>query len=110
MRLLPILQCFSFEVMNNIRTLERLRPRWMNTVGSLHATQALVRSVCSTCGEEFREETADLVARYGSTAALVGKRERCRLVGCDGSVTFKAARRYGQPFIALTDFVPKETT
>lgn len=34
---------------------------------------------------------------------LIGKQERCRLVGCDGSVTFKAARRYGQPFIALVD-------
>lgn len=92
--------------MSNIRTLERLRPRWMNTAGSLHTTHALVRSVCSTCGEEFREETADLVARYGPTAVLVGKRERCRLVGCDGSVTFKAARRYGQPFVALIDVTP----
>ena len=96
--------------MNNTRTLERLRPRWMNTAGSLHTTHALVRSVCSTCGEEFREETADLVARYGPTAVLVGKRERCRLVGCDGSVTFKAARRYGLPFIALVDEMLERNT
>lgn len=88
--------------------LEHFRPRWMSTAGSLHATHALVRSVCSTCGEQFREETADLVARYGSTAVLIGKRERCRLVGCDGSVTFKAARQYGQPFIALVDVKASE--
>lgn len=105
MPLLPILQSFSFEVVSNIRTLERLRPHWMNTAGSLHATHALVRSVCSTCGEEFREETANLVARYGPTTVLVGKRERCRLVGCDGSVTFKAAHRYGQSFVALVDLI-----
>lgn len=96
--------------MANIQSIERLRPQWMTTAGALHSTHALVRSVCSTCGEEFREETADLVARYGSSAVLVGKRERCRLVGCDGSVTFKATRRYSQPFIALMDVVPKETT
>lgn len=75
----------------------------MSTAGALHNTHALVRSVCSTCGEEFREETIDLVARYGSTGSIINRRERCRLVSCDGSVTFKAARTYGQPFIALTD-------
>jgi hypothetical protein len=89
--------------MDDTKTLERIRPRWMNTAGALHATHALVRSVCSKCGEEFREETADLVARYGSTAVMIGKRERCRLVGCDGSVSFKAARRYGLPFVPLLD-------
>lgn len=94
--------------MSNAAKIERFRPRWMNTAGALHATHALVRSVCSNCGEEFREETSDLVARYGSTAVLIGKRERCRLVGCDGSVTFKAARRYGQPFIALVDLTSCE--
>lgn len=89
--------------MTEISTIERLRPQWMNTAGALHKTHALVRSVCSTCGTEFREDTRDLVGRYGEAGSLIGRRERCRHVGCDGTMTFKASRTYGQPFTPLFD-------
>ncbi len=91
--------------MTQISTIERLRPQWMKTAGALHKTHALVRSVCSTCGTEFREDTRDLVGRYGVAGSLIGRRERCRHVGCDGSMTFKASRTYGQPFTALFDVI-----
>lgn len=89
---------------NNVTTEpDRLLPHWMTTIGSIHRMNALLRSECSVCKSTFRENPAALSALHGPRFCLVGYRDRCRMVACEGSVRFKVSRTYGREWTNLGD-------
>jgi len=47
--------------------------------------QIQVRTQCRRCGALMRADLDELVARYGGSASLVDRQERCRMVACDGA-------------------------
>jgi hypothetical protein len=79
----------------------KLIPRWMRSIGSIFSSNAQLRSECMKCGTVLREDPAALSARHGLGTNFIGRRERCRVVGCSGVVRFWAARTYGQAWTAL---------
>lgn len=85
-------------------TATRLLPLWAVSVGAIARSNGLLRSQCATCGTEFREDAALLSAGYGATYSLAGRKQRCRKVACNGSVTFKVARSYGRQWIDLAQY------
>src|SRR3546814_18418445 len=63
--------------------------------------QILVRTQCRRCGALMRADLDELVARYGGSASLIDRPERCRMVACDGATFYLAAQRYGGPWRVL---------
>jgi hypothetical protein len=80
---------------------KKLLPRWMTTIGSIHRMNALLRSECSVCKSTFRENPAALAALHGPNWSIVGYRDRCRMVACEGLVRFKVSRTYGREWTNL---------
>ncbi|WP_189338631.1 hypothetical protein [Sphingobium sp. SCG-1] len=81
-----------------------LWPRWTSSVGAMQRLQIQVRTQCRRCGALMRAELDELVARYGGSASLVDRQERCRMVACDGAAFYLAARHYGGSWhILLSD-------
>lgn len=65
--------------------------------------QIQVRTQCRRCGALMRADLDELVARYGGSASLIDRQERCRMVACDGATFYLVARRYGDPWRILLD-------
>src|SRR3546814_4516789 len=80
-----------------------LWPRWTSSVGGMQRLQILVRTQCRRCGALMRADLDELVARYGGSASLIDRQERCRMVACDGATFYLAAQRYGGPWRVLLD-------
>ena len=58
----------------------------------------------------MRVDPVDLVARHGAGWSLIDAQERCRMVACDGAVSYLASRTYGAPWrVLLGDEALKET-
>ena len=57
--------------------------------------QIQVRTQCRRCGALMRADLDELAGRYGGSASLVDRQERCRMVACDGAAFYLAARQYG---------------
>src|SRR3546814_14072250 len=51
----------------------------------------------------MRADLDELVARYGGSASLIDRQERCRMVACDGATFYLAAQRYGGTWRVLLD-------
>ncbi|NMN07655.1 MULTISPECIES: hypothetical protein [unclassified Novosphingobium] len=81
--------------------IERIFPRWAQTLGALHHSNALVRSQCRCCGVQLRVDTEALALKHGATASLIDRSDRCSLVACSGSVFYLAARTYGRQWLSL---------
>lgn len=82
-------------------TVERLFPRWAQTLGALHRSNALVRSQCRCCGVQLRVDTEALALKHGPTASLIDRSDRCSMVACAGSVFYLASRTYGRAWLTL---------
>src|SRR3546814_9693410 len=67
---------------------------WTSSVGGMQRLQILVRTQCRRCGALMRADLDELVARYGGSASLIDRQERCRMVACDGATFYLAAQRY----------------
>ncbi|WP_323810659.1 hypothetical protein [Sphingobium baderi] len=80
-----------------------LWPRWTSSVGAMQQLQIQVRTQCRRCGALMRADLDELVARYGGSASLIDRQERCRMVACDGATFYLAARRYDGPWRILLD-------
>lgn len=80
-----------------------LWPRWTSSVGGMQRLQIQVRTQCCRCGALMRADLDELVVRYGGSASLIDRQERCRMVACDGATFYLAARRYGGPWRILLD-------
>ena len=80
-----------------------LWPRWTSSVGEMRRLQIQVRTQCRRCGALMRTDLDELLARYGGSASLIDRQERCRMVACDGATFYLAARRYGGPWQILLD-------
>jgi hypothetical protein len=80
---------------------ETLLPRWTRTVSAMSRGQALVRSQCRVCGIQMREDPAALALQHGPLASLVDRSDRCRIVACEGTIFYLAARTYGRAWILL---------
>jgi hypothetical protein len=80
-----------------------LWPRWTSSVGAMQRLQIQVRTQCRRCGALMRADLDELVARYGDSASLIDRQERCRMVACDGAAFYLAARRHGGPWRILLD-------
>ena len=78
-------------------------PRWTLSVGVMQRLQIQVRTQCRRCGALMRADLDDLVARYGASASLIDRQERCRMVACDGATFYLGARRHGEPWRILLD-------
>src|SRR3546814_18045810 len=65
--------------------------------------QILVRTQCRRCGALMRADLDELVARYGGSASLIDRQERCRMVAWDGATFYLAAQRYGGPWRVLLE-------
>src|SRR3546814_12897423 len=65
--------------------------------------QMHVRTQCRRFGARRRVDMDELVARYGGSASLIERQERCRMVACDGATFYRAAQRYGGPWRVLRD-------
>lgn len=78
-----------------------LTPRWMQSVGALFRTNALVRSRCQDCGALMRVDLAEMVATYGAMTNLFDRFDRCRMVACSGSVFYMASRSFGREWTTL---------
>src|SRR3546814_3575692 len=80
-----------------------LGPRGTSSVGGMQRLQILVRTQCRRCGALMRADLDELVARYGGSASLIDRQERCRMVAGDGATFYLAAPRYGGPWRVLLD-------
>lgn len=90
-------------IMTDTARIIALWPRWTSSVGVMQRLQIQVRTQCRRCGALMRADLDELVARYGASAALIDRQERCRMVACDGATFYLAARRYGGPWRILID-------
>lgn len=82
-------------------TIDRIFPRWAQTLGELHHANALVRSQCRRCGVQLRVDVEALMLKEGQAASLMDRSDRCGLVACHGSVFYLAARMVGRKFVTL---------
>ncbi len=87
--------------MSEPQNISRLLPRWDSTIGAIANSNALLRSCCSKCETELREDPHALAALHGGQFLIDGYRVRCRKVACDGLLAFKVSRTYGRQWIAL---------
>jgi hypothetical protein len=87
--------------MSETNNVTRLLPLWSISIGAIARSNALLRSACTKCHCELREDPHALAAVFGGSFKMDGYRARCRQIGCDGAVTFKTSRIYGQQWIAL---------
>ncbi|WP_293977599.1 hypothetical protein [Sphingomonas sp.] len=78
-----------------------LQPRWMASTGAMLRINALVRSRCAKCDTMLRVELEDIVARHGAGCSLVDRLDRCRMIGCTGSIFYLASRSYGRAWTRL---------
>lgn len=78
-----------------------LSPRWMESVGTMLAMNALVRCRCAKCGTLLRVDLEEVVARHGPGHSLIDRLERCRMVGCIGSTFYLVSRTYGRAWTTL---------
>lgn len=62
---------------------------------------AKLRSRCCACGTLMRVDLGEMVARHGPGHGLIDRLDRCRMVGCAGSVFYLAARAHGQDWTML---------
>jgi len=69
---------------------ERLIPRRYQTVGNMIAEGVKVRAHCSKCDLNLVVDLELLRSHNGDTFSLIGKRGKCRRLGCDGSTVFLA--------------------
>lgn len=76
-------------------------PEWAQSVGALARSNALIRSRCRTCGAELRVNAAMLEAFHGPTFSLAGHLDRCAMVGCAGTVSYRVSWSYGRAWIEL---------
>lgn len=90
-------------IMTDTARIIALWPRWTSSVGAMQQLQIQVRTQCRRCGALMRADLDELVARYGGSASLIDRQERCRMVACDGATFYLAARRYGGPWRILVD-------
>ncbi|ALR23042.1 hypothetical protein ACQKOH_21255 [Sphingomonas sp. NPDC092331] len=81
--------------------IEPLFPRWARSIGALIGSNALARSQCCACGIQQRVDLEAMAAKFGGTASLIGRVDRCSIVACSGSVFYMAARTYGRAWIML---------
>lgn len=80
---------------------ERIFPRWAQSVGALHSSCSRVRSTCRDCGIEQIVETPVLMALYGPATSLIDRVGRCTIVGCQGATYYTAYKTYGRMQIRL---------
>ncbi len=78
-----------------------LRPRWYESAGAILRTKVKVRSRCCKCETLLRVDLQDVVARHGERHCLVDRLDRCRMVGCEGSVSYLATQTYGGEWTSL---------
>lgn len=69
---------------------ERLVPLRFQTVGRMDDEGVEVRAYCRTCDLLLEVSPKLLRQAYGDNYSLIGRRLKCRRVGCDGTVLFMA--------------------
>lgn len=69
---------------------ERLVPLRFQTVGKMDDEKVEVRAYCQRCDLWLEVSPKLLRQAYGDNYSLIGRRLRCRRVGCDGTVLFMA--------------------
>ncbi|MCW2339117.1 hypothetical protein M2337_003407 [Sphingobium sp. B2D3A] len=81
--------------------IDRIFPRWAQTLGALHHSNGLARSQCRRCGVQLRVDVEALALKHGAIASLIDRSDRCSMVACHGSVFYLAARTYGRQWLRL---------
>ncbi len=71
-------------------TQPRLVPHRFVTLGAMSAEGVRVRSWCRTCDTVLEVSPTEMMVTRGADFSLIGHREPCRCVGCDGTVFFLA--------------------
>ncbi len=69
---------------------ERLIPKRFQTVSNMIKDGLKVRAHCSTCNLTLVVDLQLLQSHHGSEFSLIGKRGKCRRLGCEGSTVFLA--------------------
>lgn len=69
---------------------ERLVPLRFQTVGKMDEEGVEVRAYCQSCDLWLEVSPKLLRQAYGDSYSLIGRRLRCRRVGCEGKVLFMA--------------------
>lgn len=83
--------------------IDRIFPRWAQTLGAMLGSHTLVRSQCRRCGMQQRADVEALAAKLGSAASLIDRSDPCSIVACHGTVFYLAARTYGRQWLTLAD-------
>ncbi|MCW2393518.1 hypothetical protein [Sphingobium sp. B11D3A] len=81
--------------------IDRIFPRWAQTLGALHHSNGLARSQCRRCGVQLRVDLEALALKHGPMASLIDRSDRCSMVACHGSVFYLASRSYGRQWLRL---------
>lgn len=78
-----------------------IAPRWMSTIGSMFAMNALARSRCQSCGALMRVDLGEMVAVHGGATTLFDRFDRCRMVACAGSAFYLVSRAIGREWTVM---------
>jgi hypothetical protein len=69
---------------------ERLIPKRFQTVANMIKECVKVRAHCSKCDLNLKVDFELLQSHHGPAFSLIGKRGKCRRLGCEGSTVFLA--------------------
>jgi hypothetical protein len=91
----------SVQPMTHPEQIHTIAPRWMNTIGSMFAMNALARTRFQSCGALMRVDLGEMVAAKGGATTLFDRFERCRMVACGGSAFYLVSRAIGREWTVM---------